>query len=201
MSTMIGSSPHERGTHGVDGAEDGDLRFIPARAGNTGLLTPSSTAETVHPRTSGEHAAPLCPPPPRAGSSPHERGTLRSSVGRRSLRRFIPARAGNTPIWSSSTPATSVHPRTSGEHLKRLPMSRAASGSSPHERGTQPLTLHCMVFLRFIPARAGNTRSGRGRRCSTAVHPRTSGEHTAAHTIPPIPAGSSPHERGTHIQQ
>ena len=51
--------------------------------------------------------------------------------------------------------------------------------------------------LRFIPARAGNTRGRRGSRAPTAVHPRSRGEHSIRRQRSSAGAGSSPLARGT----
>ena len=71
------------------------------------------------------------------------------------------------------------------------------SGSSPHSRGTLSTEYANFRKLRFIPALAGNIRSGWSFTPNQAVHPRTRGEH--AINVPPIDQkyGSSPHSRGT----
>ena len=51
---------------------------------------------------------------------------------------------------------------------------------------------------RFIPAHAGNTRSGAVYGGRAAVHPRARGEHAPGFTPQPRPDGSSPRTRGTH---
>ena len=160
-------------------------RFIPARAGNTPPYSDTGRAyggssprvrgtrcirdcrpdrRSVHPRACGEHAEPRAP-----------------RVGRR---RFIPARAGNTPT--------------------RAAMTRVRVGSSPRVRGTRACapTVDGMQ-RRFIPARAGNTSAFGSRRSSVGgssprvrgtrrtavtarldctVHPRACGEHRRAGT-------------------
>ena len=72
------------------------LRFIPARAGNTLNRDLSLRPGTVHPRACGEHVVRVGHVCIRSGSSPRVRGTLRFTVICVSVRRFIPARAGNT---------------------------------------------------------------------------------------------------------
>ena len=73
---MAGSSPLARGTPTRRTRQDGDGRFIPARAGNT------------PPARLGKRGD--------SGSSPLARGTLRPPQMLGHVRRFIPARAGNT---------------------------------------------------------------------------------------------------------
>ena len=116
-SVHIGSSPHARGTHIVDGTGCNHGRFIPARAGNTGSSSIMATRSSVHPRTRGEHSPVTGPTGGFCGSSPHARGTLRRHVGHRRNRRFIPARAGNTWVSGRLRALAPVHPRTRGEHI------------------------------------------------------------------------------------
>ncbi len=91
-----GSSPRLRGTLRCGELGGGEVRFIPAPAGNTSSYRSCSSASTVHPRACGEH------PPSRSasammiGSSPRLRGTPRRAELPPSRRRFIPAPAGNT---------------------------------------------------------------------------------------------------------
>ena len=79
-------------------------------------------------------------------------------------------------------------------------MARAACslGSSPHTRGTHLQRAHRQCRVRFIPAYAGNARSGRTGRREQAVHPRIRGERWNSRTKGKHGTGSSPHTRGTH---
>ena len=193
----FGSSPHGRGTQGQRGTTRHGPRFIPARAGNTRSLPARLTATAVHPRTGGEHSILAGPPDGNCGSSPHGRGT-RHSISRLICRsRFIPARAGNTPPESARTPPTPVHPRTGGEHSRKVLLEVEHDGSSPHGRGTLTTPKWPIVGIRFIPARAGNTTCRLPLRMRHTVHPRTGGEHKYIHRPCGMSAGSSPHGRGT----
>ena len=54
---------------------------------------------------------------------------------------------------------------------------------------------------RFIPARAGNTRSGQTQSGSHSVHPRSRGEHLLDIEVAGASNGSSPLARGTRFAQ
>ena len=112
----FGSSPRVRGTHQPFIFAILASGFIPAFAGNTGLIQSPSQSGSVHPRVCGEHdgrAHGFCVfrgSSPRvrgtrstkerskrkSGSSPRVRGTRLAITRRSYARRFIPACAGNT---------------------------------------------------------------------------------------------------------
>ncbi len=91
-----GSSPRERGTRRRRRGPSHRPRFIPARAGNTIATYAASIHTAVHPRASGEHKPRHSRDTIKSGSSPRERGTLADAMPDVRMRRFIPARAGNT---------------------------------------------------------------------------------------------------------
>ncbi len=131
-----GSSPHARGTRTTTCSPTAATRFIPARAGNSGVRRSWRAQDAVHPRTRGELG-----PVRRAaldgdGSSPHARGTLKKQAAPHLRKRFIPARAGNSTAQARAPPPRTVHPRTRGELLFLLAIPLTPYGSSPHARGT-----------------------------------------------------------------
>ena len=217
-ATDDGSSPRGRGT--PSDCEEGlvGTRFIPARAGNTRARPRAGSRDSVHPRAGGEHGKHFAPGVVERGSSPRGRGTLRDPVRGRVVRRFIPARAGNTSSHSRDPMRSPVHPRAGGEHANALATgshsggsSRAggehedtkgleedAIGSSPRGRGTHRHHRARGRRRRFIPARAGNTTGSWRRSRARTVHPRAGGEHRSP-SAPNAPVtGSSPRGRGTH---
>ena len=116
ISPSVGSSPRVRGTPDGSSLTDCRTRFIPARAGNTMTARTRSCRSTVHPRACGEHLHAIAHDVRAIGSSPRVRGT-RPDHGRHVRpRRFIPARAGNTPPRCGEAGANAVHPRACGEH-------------------------------------------------------------------------------------
>ena len=70
-----GSSPRGRGTLVAEIGAQGEPRFIPARAGNTGRVTGLCNELPVHPRAGGEHRFFGTLTFMSCGSSPRVRGT------------------------------------------------------------------------------------------------------------------------------
>ena len=192
-----GSSPRLRGTLGVRAHRIGQVRFIPAPAGNTRAAGPSWTRRPVHPRACGEHTSSIRSAASSSGSSPRLRGTRSVPPGRRPPLRFIPAPAGNTrprPRWRIPPP---VHPRACGEHALPVFLVFMGAGSSPRLRGTPQHPGAGGAGSRFIPAPAGNTCLQGMRESIQTVHPRACGEHASRMPSPIFRAGSSPRLRGT----
>ena len=192
-----GSSPLARGTPGRRACPRRLHRFIPARAGNTRRSSRSTWRTAVHPRSRGEHLAGDRHRPSPSGSSPLARGTLGALPLGRPLQRFIPARAGNTGLRAEAVSPSPVHPRSRGEHFELVDDAAEANGSSPLARGTLDLQRDCERVVRFIPARAGNTRVPGGEKEKTTVHPRSRGEHWTNELAEDYETGSSPLARGT----
>ncbi|KUD62152.1 hypothetical protein DE92_20875 [Salmonella enterica subsp. enterica serovar Mbandaka] len=137
--------------------------FIPAGAGNTGLIDSIFTTKTVYPRWRGEHGRwadiqALCD-----GLSPLARGTLAIMYDELPKYRFIPADAGNTVTPTAVTRSISVYPRWRGEHSFAIYFSNSGFGLSPLARGTLRETDHWNGPNRFIPAGAGNTDPAAGK--------------------------------------
>ena len=160
-----GSSPLARGTRATGAPHQWSLRFIPARAGNTPIQMICRGGRPVHPRSRGEHSIARNVAASAGGSSPLARGTHLDADAHGGWRRFIPARAGNTPTSSPSRQTATVHPRSRGEHSRTSVSGLHSSGSSPLARGTRSQFDSGQTSLRFIPARAGNTHAAAARPC------------------------------------
>ena len=171
-----GSSPLARGARGRPAGWPGSGRFIPARAGSTNASPTTAPSAAVHPRSRGEHKGRLSAEPYRV--------------------RFIPARAGSTPRKSAFRVLSAVHPRSRGEHPSCDQTTPSSPGSSPLARGAHGRRDLACHIRRFIPARAGSTPWARVRTVSTAVHPRSRGEHSFRNGATSLSAGSSPLARG-----
>ncbi len=112
--------------------------------------------------------------------------------------RFIPAGAGNTAPLKICTKAIAVYPRWRGEHYFCNAQRYSRIGLSPLARGTLAKQTSGYAWCRFIPAGAGNTRSGGFVLPATPVYPRWRGEHTKTKHRNGCTCGLSPLARGTH---
>ena len=194
-----GSSPLARGTRGWFLRFVGCCRLIPARAGNTPALTSSKSSVAAHPRSRGEHYADRRAMLFQCGSSPLARGTLTTNSANLSVRRLIPARAGNTQTCCNGSGPRSAHPRSRGEHSQKGTMPGMKFGSSPLARGTPHQREGQAQRRRLIPARAGNTCRLGTLHMATTAHPRSRGEHFRFFPGFERCGGSSPLARGTQI--
>ena len=194
-----GSSPLTRGT--LDGRKgDPSLpRFIPAYAGNSQVVLPNITQATVHPRLRGELIKARTILKDRIGSSPLTRGTRISICSVMTLRRFIPAYAGNSVIQALCSTSCAVHPRLRGELLSFIRHCTTEDGSSPLTRGTRGQLRRNLTCVRFIPAYAGNSLAIHSVASAPSVHPRLRGELFKLSDNLAWCFGSSPLTRGTRL--
>ena len=155
------------------------------------------TNKAVHPRARGEHYSFAPIPEGMTGSSPRSRGTCFLVYGQGLDSRFIPALAGNILSQPGGSECRPVHPRARGEHAVRHDSHAGRSGSSPRSRGTSSRGVFRRVFVRFIPALAGNIDDNGFQGPRDAVHPRARGEHLSPEVAKRALAGSSPRSRGT----
>ena len=155
----------------------------------------------VHPRACGERLFSLPARQGGTGSSPRLRGTQIAAGLGVANDRFIPAPAGNAIPTNSTFPPSSVHPRACGERLLPCVMLRVGAGSSPRLRGTPGRAPLQPAPCRFIPAPAGNARSGGYCSSGWPVHPRACGERSVATAIADGISGSSPRLRGTRCHR
>ena len=192
-----GSSPRLRGTPLQHAVVQAFQRFIPAPAGNARRKTLIHCSPAVHPRACGERIMPLSRMDCTTGSSPRLRGTPGEWRSRVPAGRFIPAPAGNAPIWRRCWNLDSVHPRACGERAKAGLQDWRADGSSPRLRGTHGSGKSFTPPRRFIPAPAGNAKCLTTWKSPKPVHPRACGERAKDAYSCKQTNGSSPRLRGT----
>ena len=152
-----GLSPLARGTLKVLKNIGFRTRFIPAGAGNTGVIPIAARNAAVYPRWRGEHDKSLTKNNSTPGLSPLARGTLTEVMVETQNFRFIPAGAGNTAPLKICTKAIAVYPRWRGEHYFCNAQRYSRIGLSPLARGTLAKQTSGYAWCRFIPAGAGNT--------------------------------------------
>ncbi len=200
-TSRSGSSPRVRGTLAGHDDPTPRCRLIPAGAGNTAPDTRTRSRQPAHPRGCGEHTEQSGSAYASAGSSPRVRGTQRITACQQSIKRLIPAGAGNTVMMIASVPLAPAHPRGCGEHVGVTPAGYNGTGSSPRVRGTLGFARHGQAPHRLIPAGAGNTPTARKGFALGTAHPRGCGEHIEIGRPVGLGVGSSPRVRGTRIKQ
>ncbi len=192
-----GLSPLARGTRRQRIVRLPLHRFIPAGAGNTSTLSITTDREPVYPRWRGEHPNGSALSYPQIGLSPLARGTQSDAIDALIDARFIPAGAGNTEGAEEYRIQNAVYPRWRGEHWCDSNCRTERRGLSPLARGTLAKQTSGYAWCRFIPAGAGNTRSGGFVLPATPVYPRWRGEHTKTKHRNGCTCGLSPLARGT----
>ena len=90
--------------------------------------------------------------------------------------RFIPACAGNAFFMYIKPEGVAVHPRLCGERGDNRIRRAKRDGSSPPVRGTPAIDDDEVVWVRFIPACAGNAMDNDMICARASVHPRLCGE-------------------------
>ena len=123
----------------------GNVRFIPAWAGNASRSTTPPWRLAVHPRVGGERSSAASNSALMAGSSPRGRGTLVVRDGGGPSLRFIPAWAGNAVILTVILIVQTVHPRVGGERVPTVSTPAHNFGSSPRGRGTPLYVRHWFI--------------------------------------------------------
>ncbi len=131
-----GLSPLTRGTPPVCQLLLFPIRFIPADAGNSSVISSIAELNAVYPRWRGELYKLVGEDIDMTGLSPLARGTLPRINYLRQQCRFIPAGAGNSATKRRFFPACTVYPRWRGE-LEGQPFAlHVDHGLSPLARGT-----------------------------------------------------------------
>ena len=152
-----GSSPLSRGIRSIYRPPNPRNRIIPALAGNTHAHRGPVHDHGDHPRSRGEYFSASRFIPAVMGSSPLSRGIRRACPLRSSVRRIIPALAGNTETNVVPPLAAADHPRSRGEYRIMVLGMAEEAGSSPLSRGIREAALEQSLREGIIPALAGNT--------------------------------------------
>jgi len=150
-------------------------RFIPTRAGTTRPSSRARRTPAVHPDARGNDAHGAAVEDLLVGSSRRARerrdGARRLDGGRR----FIPTRAGTTQAREPRCVSTSVHPDARGNDAVRGADVRSVPGSSRRARERRRAFYRGFAGFRFIPTRAGTTRTRARMTPAVSVHPDARG--------------------------
>ena len=157
MASAFGSSPRVRGKRPARSQLTEGGRIIPARAGQTILVTATVNGFTDHPRACGANVCSFLSPVCSFGSSPRVRGKRIPEGEPADVYRIIPARAGQTPRRTGRSAWRSDHPRACGANPVRRDDGFRPFGSSPRVRGKPVEQCDGHAGFRIIPARAGQT--------------------------------------------
>ena len=130
------------------------------------------------------------------GSSPLSRGIPKGDYENAIADRIIPALAGNTEFLLPASGTNSDHPRSRGEYVAWRLCITFRRGSSPLSRGIRMTGACGWIWLRIIPALAGNTYNAKVEEFSKRDHPRSRGEYDVWQTWGYGVRGSSPLSRG-----
>ena len=175
MATVAGLSPRVRGNLAHHGPHFGNGGSIPARAGEPPGATTHRIPPAVYPRACGGtlvmHGFLLL----ASGLSPRVRGNRRRPRCPCPCCRSIPARAGE-PRGCWWEPARGwVYPRACGGTAAIGGLRSRYSGLSPRVRGNHQMLAALNLFVRSIPARAGEPFSPASSTGSDRVYPRACG--------------------------
>ena len=173
------------------------IRFIPADAGNSSVISNIAELNAVYPRWRGELSSSVPPTSTARGLPPLARGTRWHFVIRAEPQRFIPAGAGNSMCVRRDIQYCAVYPRWRGELNPKTEPKLIFNGLSPLARGTPDPRGAQIGDLRFIPAGAGNSLSGQRAARGNTVYPRWRGELQIQRAADGNHPGLSPLARGT----
>ena len=191
-----GLSPRGRGKPVAAGYSPPSGGSIPAWAGETQTVGKARLRRGVYPRVGGGNSRHPGFLETKKGLSPRGRGKLCCGPRDASVRRSIPAWAGETHRSAADCPPGQVYPRVGGGNEKPERQHRRHHGLSPRGRG-KPVQVGGEQPLRgSIPAWAGETRSGTMLMPPWAVYPRVGGGNGRPPAPPETPVGLSPRGRG-----
>ena len=194
-----GSSPLTRGKRNRHRARPIWNGLIPAHAGKTSWISPTSWPGWAHPRSRGENSDLLLGLQSDPGSSPLTRGKHPGLATPITATRLIPAHAGKTD-WRQLNPMrAAAHPRSRGENRLAAAQPHAGSGSSPLTRGKHEVLDKDAAARGLIPAHAGKTSIVSSRFRAWRAHPRSRGENIIPASKASSSPGSSPLTRGKRV--
>ena len=177
-------------------SETGELRSIPASAGETPIVRRSARRSAVHPRECGGNRLVAWSTEHDGGPSPRVRGKPGPPEVEIAADRSIPASAGETRPCRALRRRRAVHPRECGGNADRSGKRQTPTGPSPRVRGKHPADPPLALPRGSIPASAGETPPSSSTGRPARVHPRECGGNARSSDDLISVAGPSPRVRG-----
>ena len=175
ISTEQGLSPRVRGNLNLPGQLPAPCGSIPACAGEPLRGRGRATRMTVYPRVCGGTATMKKSLRSLKGLSPRVRGNPESSTGISSVKRSIPACAGEPPACSPVSAGLRVYPRVCGGTVAGACLAHKSIGLSPRVRGNPDVLPAARRYHGSIPACAGEPGSEMSNQSMAEVYPRVCG--------------------------
>ena len=193
---LRGLSPRMRGNLVPRAFKTWERRSIPAHAGQPSPRGSIFSSGTVYPRACGATADMLRSHLLFRGLSPRMRGNRPCRDGRRTVRRSIPAHAGQPQSRAINIRVKPVYPRACGATDKWCSHLVLPSGLSPRMRGNPLLVTVGKGSSRSIPAHAGQPISRVTVVPVSSVYPRACGATSVTDASASPHTGLSPRMRG-----
>ena len=194
-----GLSPRVRGNRVHPLIELRLVRSIPACAGEPRRRRRSRYRNQVYPRVCGGTAVYQVESNGEPGLSPRVRGNRRPCQTRSYCFRSIPACAGEPRTPHRMTGGIQVYPRVCGGTAENLDEETLDKGLSPRVRGNRVGVCIVFVFIRSIPACAGEPSNDKPTKIIQQVYPRVCGGTHFCSGCSPAREGLSPRVRGNQI--
>ena len=198
ISSAQGLSPRARGNLFLSLFRLNSFRSIPACAGEPDKNRCSLGVSKVYPRVRGGTLFERYRDCVHAGLSPRARGNHLRTARAFSVKRSIPACAGEPKPLPAGLVPEKVYPRVRGGTRPKSSPKQVISGLSPRARGNHVLRYFLIERVRSIPACAGEPTPFVLELRNVPVYPRVRGGTCCGLTREHASDGLSPRARGNH---
>ena len=196
LPMMMGLSPRVRGNPHRTHHRYPRARSIPACAGEPCRRPAKAGLGTVYPRVCGGTDGTTPSDDREYGLSPRVRGNRSAPAPPGTSARSIPACAGEPGAGGAGAGRGRVYPRVCGGTPCSLLRCRTVNGLSPRVRGNQAPDTIARLWVRSIPACAGEPAQRYAFRRGSRVYPRVCGGTAYRNAPPGQTTGLSPRVRG-----
>ena len=174
---------------------------IPAHAGQPTISSSADMAMRVYPRACGATSLSCSATPIPRGLSPRMRGNRYLDRASAEPRRSIPAHAGQPQSGADSDGYVEVYPRACGATAVARVYLYDSTGLSPRMRGNPVAAVQPSLYIRSIPAHAGQPGSSSCAEWRSEVYPRACGATEKNADLAIRGKGLSPRMRGNRVER